>query len=124
MEEVRCNGEEEGFKYPSSNLPVGHSSRVAGTTTGIGGSTAEGLSTLMERPLTISKSSVDPRWRYNRHTTGPLPLNRRVGESWVTVRWQGLQRYRAGTASGTTAANLAVAVQPAELAVLPLDRKS
>ena len=41
MEEVKLNGEEGVFKYRSSNLPVGLSSRIAGTTAGIGGSTAE-----------------------------------------------------------------------------------
>ena len=37
-----------------------------------------------------------------------------------TARWQGAQRYWAGTAGGTTAAKLAAAVQPVEPAVLPL----
>ena len=58
-------GKKGGFKYPSPNLPVGHPSRAAGTTASSGGSTAEGLSALIERALTILKRDVDPQWRYN-----------------------------------------------------------
>ena len=42
----KLNGEEGGLNTLSSNLPVGHSSRTAGTTAGVSGSTAEVLTIL------------------------------------------------------------------------------
>ena len=48
-----------------------------------------------------------------------LPITRLDGNE-STVSWHGPQRYKAGTAGGTTAATLAVAVLPARPAVLPL----
>ena len=50
-----------------------------------------------------------------------LPITR-LDENESTASWHGPQRYKAGTAGGTTAATLAVAVLSSRPAVLPVVR--